>query len=127
MAFSTHPEMLLTPHSAALGPEPGEPVSPGAGEDEVVGAVVVVAGGVTHLVGGVVVGAGVLGVGVTGTVGVVGCAAVPPVPVRVISTATSTAAAAAAVVRRVRDGPGCAAGAQRVRGGALILRPRRWI
>ncbi|BDT85625.1 hypothetical protein FMUAM8_13890 [Nocardia cyriacigeorgica] len=114
----------MTPHSAASDSEGGDPVSPGRGEAGLVGTVVVEGGGSTHLVrGGVVVGAGVLGVGVTGTVGVAGCAAAPTVPVRVISTARNAAAAVAATVRRVRDG----LGAWRFWGGAFIVRPRQWI
>ncbi|MEV4204374.1 hypothetical protein [Nocardia salmonicida] len=131
IAFSTHPLILVTPHSADPDPDPEVGVVvPG-----VVGAGVagleVVDGGVTHrlgavvVVGGVVVGAGVAGVGVTGTVGVgvgvAGWAAAPAAPMKTISSAASTAVAAAMRVAGVTltgAGGACAV--------VCTVRLRRW-
>ncbi|WP_435593889.1 hypothetical protein [Nocardia sp. bgisy118] len=103
--------MLVTPHSADPDPDPG--VVPGVVGVGEAGLGVIVEGGVTHrlggvvVAGGVVVGAGVAGVGVTGTVGVGvgvgGWAEAPVAPVTAIRIAASTAAAAAAAVRAVRE------------------------
>ncbi|MFF0531156.1 hypothetical protein ACFYT3_22555 [Nocardia amikacinitolerans] len=104
--------MLVTPHSADPDPDPDPGVGfvvPGVVGVGEAGVGLLVEGGVTHRLGGVVVvcgvvvGAGVAGVGATGTVGVGGWAEAPAAPVTAIRTAASTAAAAAAAVRAVGE------------------------
>ncbi|MGY1946198.1 hypothetical protein [Nocardia asiatica] len=110
--------MLLTLHSPAPAPGPGQPGVVGVVESGTTGetglgeAGVVVGGGVTQREGGtdevgtgVVMGAGVAVAEVTGTDGDSGggCAAALTSPVRVTATAASATATEAATLRLMRD------------------------